>query len=1167
MKKFKDWSIMTKITLPFIFIVIIFIGNYFAINHYITKTKYHSMLVGIAARNTMLSQRIAYLSEVITRGNKKSVEDLSKAVKKYDLSLSVMKNGGVPPGYNTVLPPIKEKDLPIFTTVEDQWKQFKKEVNVIISEPHITQTIDEIVGIDTMGNVMTSTNKIDIINPKIRSSIVYIETHSQNLLDESEALATKLVMMKSQNKRRLILYLAILFLFNIAFIVMAIIVGKKTIVNPMRKMADLTRQIATGNLNIAIPSQGKDNEISKMANSVNYLREKLNDKVKFILEVTKGNYNAEYKLENDKDTLGKSLLDMRESFQKAATEEQKRKEADRRQNWATQGMAQLADILRKDNDNIEELSFNIIDFLVNELKANQGGIFVINNDNKEDVHIEMTASVAFDKRKYIEKRIEMGEGLVGRCLLEEATIYMTEIPDDYIEITSGLGKATPKSLLIVPLIVNNEKFGAIEIASFKEFEQHEIDFVEKAAESIASTISSVRISSQTAKLLKESQQQAEKMARQEEEMRNTLQELRETQKEAQVQEQKLVSFTDSVNHTLIRAEYKTDGTLIYANTKFIEKLEYNSDIEVNNRHISIFIDEKDQEWFEKMWEPLSKGGKHFEGNMKHVTKNGNDIWMMATFTAVRNSKREVEKILFLAIDTTDQKKQSLDHKGQIDALELSSVKVEFHPNGKFIRANQLFFDEFEYVESELENKTIFNLVKQTHLTEFKMIWDNAVNQIPYKGDLKFLTITSKEKWFYTTLAPVKDMYDKVDKIIFIGNNITDQKQAQLQVKEQAEELQSREEELKQNMEELETAQEAMRQKQSQLEKAKTKLESNEEILKRALEKSKEREKELKEKTEELTSSEEELRQNMEELEATQEEMARKQTEVERAKKKLEANESVLKQEIKKSKEREKELKEKTEELTSSEEELRQNMEELEATQEEMVRKQTEIERAKKKLEANESVLKRAIEKSKEREKELKEKTEELTSSEEELRQNMEELEATQEEMVRKQTEIERAKKKLEANESVLKRAVEKSKEREKELKEKTEELSSSEEELRQNMEELQATQEEMDRKKTELEKAKKKLEANESVLKRAIEKSKEREEVLKGKEGQLEKVQKKLEANEQVLKKAVLKAKTQQKELTEQNRKQQEKFEKEKKQYEDKIKTLQLQINNLKNKK
>ena len=121
-------------------------------------------------------------------------------------------------------------------------------------------------------------------------------------------------------------------------------------------------------------------------------------------------------------------------------------------------------------------------------------------------------------RSSCRKRSMVGEGLAGNCVQEKQTIYLRDIPKDYIEIRSGLGGSVPRSLLIVPLKKEDQITGVIEIASFNEFRKHEIEFVEKIAESIAATIVTVRLHEQTALLLEESKKRSEEISQQEEEL-------------------------------------------------------------------------------------------------------------------------------------------------------------------------------------------------------------------------------------------------------------------------------------------------------------------------------------------------------------------------------------------------------------------------------------------------------------------------------------------------------------------------------------------------------------------------------------------------------------------------------------------------------------------------
>ena len=139
---------------------------------------------------------------------------------------------------------------------------------------------------------------------------------------------------------------------------------------------------------------------------------------------------------------------------------------------------------------------------------------------------------------------------MGRCYQEHEKIFLTEIPDDYIKITSGLGDDNPKCLLLVPLVYNDVIYGIIEIASFNIYRPFEIEFIERISESIAATISSVKANIQTTMLLEQSQQQAEEMTSQEEEMRQNMEELRATQEQSARREEDLKKEVEELRKRL-----------------------------------------------------------------------------------------------------------------------------------------------------------------------------------------------------------------------------------------------------------------------------------------------------------------------------------------------------------------------------------------------------------------------------------------------------------------------------------------------------------------------------------------------------------------------------------------------------------------------------------------
>ena len=249
----------------------------------------------------------------------------------------------------------------------------------------------------------------------------------------------------------------------------------------------------------------------------------LKDAETAIKEISNGNF------ELNKDTnagllLG-SLIELSEKMKQYDLQEKERR-------WASEGLVHFVDILRKDQSDKDGLYQSLLSSLIKYLKANQGGIFLLVN-NEETPLLEMVACYAYDRKKFVDKTIRIGEGLLGQCFMEEETTLYTELPPSYTTITSGLGQATPGCLVLVPLKFNEKTIGVIEIAGFHRFQKYEIDFIEKIAESLASVVFNIQNTEQSKKLLLESEQREQMMKEQEEELRQNMEELITAQEEMQ----------------------------------------------------------------------------------------------------------------------------------------------------------------------------------------------------------------------------------------------------------------------------------------------------------------------------------------------------------------------------------------------------------------------------------------------------------------------------------------------------------------------------------------------------------------------------------------------------------------------------------------------------------
>ena len=256
----------------------------------------------------------------------------------------------------------------------------------------------------------------------------------------------------------------------------------------------------------------------------------LNKAAAFIKNISQGNYDVKWdgfnlaKSETNKHNISGELLQMREEMKK-------KHEEGLRQHWVSEGLNKVAQIIRDHQTDFESLSEKSVAFIVKYLNAQQGGLYVLNDEDESDLHIALACCYAFDKKKFVQKRVEIGDGILGQAFLEGQPVYLSEVPDDYVRITSGLGEANPRCITIYPMKHNDTVVALIEIASFTPNDQYALEFLGDACKSLAASIIAIQSNAKTKILLEKSQQQAEEMRAQEEEMRQNMEELEATQEE------------------------------------------------------------------------------------------------------------------------------------------------------------------------------------------------------------------------------------------------------------------------------------------------------------------------------------------------------------------------------------------------------------------------------------------------------------------------------------------------------------------------------------------------------------------------------------------------------------------------------------------------------------
>ena len=591
-----------------------------------------------------------------------------------------------------------------------------------------------------------------------------IETLSlinDNCLEEAYKQNKKSEQLLTNNQSKIY----ILFAFLLFALVTSIAFIQKKINKPLKYIK----------LNLSYLTQGNEpkyklyetnDQIGQIAVCVNKLTDNQDDTIDALANLAKNSYDTQFEAKSSNDLIYKQIKKLKSNMILLSRELDVKKDSESERDWVNFGLAKFSNILRENNTNLSDLYDIILQELIQYIGAVQGVIFSVETDENEEKYIIMQNSYAYDVKKIANKKILFNEGLVGRCAIEQKIIYLTDVPPDYLDIYSGLGESKPVSLLLFPLVHNQNIYGIIELAFFKELELYEREFAEKLGDTIASSIFNVKINTNTAKLLEQAQMHAMKMALQEKIMRRQLDELKETQKEATRKEEASLGFVSAVNHTVIRADFDLDGKLLYANSKFYEIMEYTSR-EAEGKHYSTFLEPEDRADFNEEWQRISHGGKHFEKDVKYKTKTGH-VYLFVTYTIVRDAYANLDKVLFLAIDTSNRISKELEMTRIIDAFEKTSIKAEFALDGTLMSCSERFLEVTGLDLDAMKGKNIPILLKKEGILDIDILWQNAKSGIEFNDILIFYSKNRKKTLTKVAIFPIEDRNGNISKIILLA---------------------------------------------------------------------------------------------------------------------------------------------------------------------------------------------------------------------------------------------------------------------------------------------------------------------------------------------------------------------------------------------------------------
>ena len=261
-----------------------------------------------------------------------------------------------------------------------------------------------------------------------------------------------------------------------------------------------------------------------LTENVNQLAANLTTQVRAIAEVatavTKGDLTRSITVEAQgevaalSNTINEMIRNLRDTTQKNTE-----------QDWLKTNLAKFSRMLQGQRD-LTNVGRMALSELCPVVSAQQAEFYVLDGST-DTPQLTLLASYASEGKGAIGKRIGVGEGLVGQCALDKQKILLDNLPPEYIRISSGLGSAPPRSVLVLPLIFEGQARGVLELASLGGFNPTHQAFLEQLTESIGIVLNTIEANMRTEGLLKQSQSLAQQLQTRQQELQTTNEELQE----------------------------------------------------------------------------------------------------------------------------------------------------------------------------------------------------------------------------------------------------------------------------------------------------------------------------------------------------------------------------------------------------------------------------------------------------------------------------------------------------------------------------------------------------------------------------------------------------------------------------------------------------------------
>jgi len=538
-------------------------------------------------------------------------------------------------------------------------------------------------------------------------------------------------------------------------------------------------------------TKSQQETIESLENQISEKDHVINMNARFAKKIGEGDLSANDAEINDNDILGHSLKKMRENL---ALTNEKEKE----QNWIAKGKDIISDILRLQND-LGNLSYLTLVELIKYIDVIQGAFYIY---NEEEQTLENTATYAYNRRKYLDTKFHIGEGLVGQCAYEMDVIYRREIPDDFVTITSGiLGDQKPNSLLLVPLITDEKLQGVLEFASIKDdISELKIRFLKELSDIIARTIFNLKVNTRTEKLLKDAQEMTNELQENEEQLRQNAEEMRATHEELEKTNSNLqtqireVENAQKRQHALLEnaseiiSIYDEEMKLKYISPSVLNIYGYTTEEMMEGKDLDRLTAKGVKEYTETFGKLVEQANSSATIQYTYMRKDGQKIYIESTGRNLLDDPA-INGIIINSRDITERKRAEKEErmKSKMQSLSENSLDLILRvgTNGQFFYANPMVKTFTQIEISDIINKNLDDVAFDPAIKDF---FKDAIKTVKstnskHEAEVTFPTHFGDRIMQVNAIPEFSDDNKELETILFVSHDITEQKLVEIEIQE------------------------------------------------------------------------------------------------------------------------------------------------------------------------------------------------------------------------------------------------------------------------------------------------------------------------------------------------------------------------------------------------